>query len=353
MNRIIHEDCIQIINDNDFEKLRNKSFLITGASGMIGSYIASVLKVLNDEYNMNIHILLNVRNKNKLRKEILDDSVTIIEQDVIDRFDIKDNIDYIVHAASPASPKIMKDYPFETNIANTIGTYNTLMLAKEKSVSGYLFISSREIYGEPMGDITIFKEDGFLGQVNPLVPRNGYAEGKKAAENMCASMHEEYGLNTKIVRLAHTYGPGMSINDGRVQADFLNNVINNEDIIMKSEGNSVRTYTYIADAVNAIFKVLLKSSDMVYNISDDKEITIKELALVLVSLSNNSKLVMQIDDSLKGGSASFTKGILSNEKIKKELNWEPKYNVYEGFRRTIEYLKEEEICDTNHMMRKH
>lgn len=353
MNRIIHEDCLQIINDNDFEKLRNKSFLITGASGMIGSYIASVLKVLNDEYNMNIHILLNVRNKNKLRKEILDDSVTIIEQDVIDRFDIKDNIDYIVHAASPASPKIMKDYPFETNIANTIGTYNTLMLAKEKSVSGYLFISSREIYGEPMGDITIFKEDGFLGQVNPLVPRNGYAEGKKAAENMCASMHEEYGLNTKIVRLAHTYGPGMSINDGRVQADFLNNVINNEDIIMKSEGNSVRTYTYIADAVNAIFKVLLKSSDMVYNISDDKEITIKELALVLVSLSNNSKLVMQIDDSLKSGSASFTKGILSNEKIKKELNWEPKYNVYEGFRRTIEYLKEEEICDTNHMMRKH
>ena len=353
MNRIIHEDCLQIINDNDFEKLRNKSFLITGASGMIGSYIASVLRVLNDEYNMNIHILLNVRNKNKLRKEFLDDNITIIEQDVIDRFDIKDNIDYIVHAASPASPKIMKDYPFETNIANTIGTYNTLMLAKEKSVSGYLFISSREIYGEPIGDITVFKEDGFLGQVNPLVPRNGYAEGKKAAENMCASMHEEYDINTKIVRLAHTYGPGMSINDGRVQADFLNNVINNEDIIMKSEGNSVRTYTYIADAVNAIFKVLLKSSDMVYNISDDKEITIKELALVLVSLSNNSKLVMQIDDSLKSGSASFTKGILSNEKIKKELNWEPKYNVYEGFRRTIEYLKEEEICDTNHMMRKH
>ena len=352
MNRIILEDCLQIIHDNDVEKLRNKSFLITGASGMIGSYIAYVLKTLNEVYNMNINILLNVRNKNKLSKELLnDDNVTVIEQDVINKFDIKDNVDYIVHAASPASPKIMKDYPFETNAANTIGTYNTLLLAKEKKAN-YLFISSREIYGEPSDEVSIFTEGGPLGQVNPLVPRNGYAEGKKAAENMCAAMHEEYGINTKIVRLAHTYGPGMSINDGRVQADFLNNVIHNQDIIMKSEGTSVRTYTYISDAVNAIFKVLLSSDDLVYNISDNNEITIKELALVLVSLSENSKLVMQIDKSLEKGSASFKRGILSNEKITKELNWQPKYNVYDGFKRTIEYLKEVELCDTNHMIKK-
>ncbi len=160
---------------------------------------------------------------------------------------------------------------------------------------------------------------------------------------MCVSMHDEYGINTKIVRLAHTYGPGMSITDGRVQADFLNNVIHNEDIIMKSEGTQVRTYTYISDAVNGIFKVLLSSQDLVYNISDDKEITIKELALVLVSLSEHSKLVMQIDESLAKGSASFKRGILSNEKITKELNWHPKYNVYDGFQRTIEYLKEVEL----------
>ena len=341
MNKIIYEDSLQIIHDNDMEKLRNKSFLITGASGMIGSYIAYVLKTLNDTLNMNIHIILNVRNKNKLNNIFLcDKNVEIIIQDVTEKFNISGNIDYIVHAASPASPKIMKDYPFETNAANTIGTYNTLMLAKEKKAN-YLFISSREIYGEPNANIDIFYEDGPLGQVNPLVPRNGYAEGKKTAENMCASMHEEYGINTKIVRLAHTYGPGMSITDGRVQADFLNNVLHNEDIIMKSEGAAVRTYTYISDAVNGIFKVLLSSNDMVYNISDDKEITIKELALVLVSLSENSKLVMNIDKSLEKGSASFKRGILSNKKIKEELNWYPKYNVYDGFKRTLEYLKEE------------
>ena len=341
MHKIIYEDCIQIIKDNDMEKLRNKSFLITGASGMIGSYVANVLKVLNDDYNMNIKIFLNVRDENKLSDELCNDSnVTIIKQDVSERFNIDNPIDYIVHAASPASPKIMKDYPFETNVANTVGTYNTLVLAKEKNVSGYLFVSSREIYGEPMDGVEVFTEDGLLGQVNPLVPRNGYAEGKKAAENMCVGIHDEYGINTKILRLAHTYGPGMSINDGRVQADFLNNVINNQDIIMKSDGSSVRTYTYISDAVNGLFKVLLSSNDIVYNISDDKEVSIKDLANVLVSLSENSKLVMDIDNTLSKGSASFKKGILSNEKIKKELNWYPKYDIKEGFKRTIEYLKD-------------
>ena len=341
MHKIIYEDCIQIIKDNDVEKLRNKSFLITGASGMIGSYVSYVLKVLNDEYNMNIKMLLNVRDENKLSYELRNDShVTIIKQDVSERFNIDGPVDYIVHAASPASPKIMVNYPFETNISNTVGTYNTLMLAKEKSVSGYLFVSSREIYGEPMDGVELFTEDGLLGQVNPLVPRNGYAEGKKAAENMCVGIKEEYGVNTKIIRLAHTYGPGMSINDGRVQADFLNNVINNQDIIMKSDGSSVRTYTYISDAVNGLFKVLLSSNDMVYNISDDQEISIKGLAETLVELSDNSKLVMEIDDTLAKGSASFKRGILSNEKIKKELNWYPKYNVKDGFKRTIEYLKD-------------
>lgn len=340
MNRVVYEDILEIIKDNDLEPLRNKSFLITGASGMIGAYISYVLKVLNDDYNMNIKIILNVRTPHKLAKFILDDkNIVILKQDVTEPFNYEGNIDYIVHAAGPASPKIMVDHPFETNIANTVGTYNTLKLAQAKKVAAYLFISSREIYGEPQGENTIFTEDGLLGYVNPLIPRNGYAEGKKAAENMCVSMHDEYGLNTKIVRLAHTYGPGMSLTDGRVQADFLNNVIHNEDIIMKSDGSSLRTYTYIADSVNAIFKVLLSKKDIVYNISDDQEISIKELAETLVQLSDHSKLVIEIDDTLKKGSAAFKKGILSNKKIKEELKWQPKYNVYEGFKRTIEYFK--------------
>lgn len=346
MNKIIEEDALQIIKNNEMELLRDKTILITGATGMIGSYFINTLIVLNKKYHMNINILALVRNKNKFPDYILNDKkVTILNQDVTEKINYEGNIDYIIHAASPASPKIMKDYPFETNIANTIGTYNTLKLALEKKSSGYLFVSSREIYGQPEEHQELFLEDGPLGQVDPLIPRNGYAEGKKAAENMCVSAKQEYGLNVKIARLAHTYGPGMSINDGRVQADFLKNVINKENIIMKSTGTSVRTYTYISDAINAMFKILLSSSDVVYNISDEKsKVTIKELAELLTNISEDDiKVVMDIpqEELNKGGTAAFTLGILSSEKIRKELNWTPLYSIKEGFKRTIKYLESE------------
>lgn len=343
MNKIIEEDTIQIINDNEMEKLKNKTILITGASGMIGSYFVNTLITLNEKYNMNITILALIRNKRSVADYVLNNkNIIFIEQDVIDKINYEGKIDYIIHAASPASPKIMKDYPFETNIANTVGTYNTLKLAIEKKSDGYLFISSREIYGQPNENQEVFKEDGLLGQVDPLIPRNGYAEGKKAAENMCVSANKEYGLNTKIARLAHTYGPGMSIEDGRVQAEFLKNILNNENIVMKSKGESVRTYTYISDAVNALFKILLSSKDLVYNVSDENsKVTIKELAHLLASLKNNIKVIQEIDDIElnSGGNASFTLGILSSEKIRNELNWQPVYTLKKGFERTINYLE--------------
>lgn len=343
MNKIIEEDTKQIIENINYEALKNSTVLITGASGMIGSYIVNTLITLNKIKNTNTKIIVLVRNKNKLSKEILcDNNIQVLEQDVINEININEKIDYIIHAASPASPTIMKEHPFETNIANTVGTYRTLELAIEKSVKSYLFVSSREIYGQPQKGQTIFTEEGILGNVDHLVPRNGYAEGKKAAENLCMCAKDEYGINTKIVRLAHTYGPGMSLTDGRVQADFLRNVINNEDIIMKSTGESIRTYTYISDAITAIFKILLDSKDVVYNVSTENgKTSIKQLAELLANLSN-TKVIMDIKagDANKKGTSSFTEGILSSSKIKNELHWETKYSLNEGFKRTIEYLKQ-------------
>lgn len=343
MHRIIEEDTKQIIENINFELLKNSTVLITGASGMIGSYIVNTLITLNKIKNNNTKIIALVRNKNKLPSHILNDNnVIILEQDVINEINIKEDIDYIIHAASPASPLIMKDHPFETNIANTVGTYRTLQLAIKKSVKSYLFVSSREIYGQPQNGQTTFTETGVLGDIDHLVPRNGYAEGKKAAENLCMCAKIEYGINTKIVRLAHTYGPGMSLNDGRVQADFLRNVINKENIIMKSTGESIRTYTYISDAITAIFKILLNSNDVVYNVSTETgKTSIKQLAELLASISN-AKVIMDIPagDANKKGTSSFTEGILSSNKIKNELKWEAKYSLIEGFKRTIEYLKQ-------------
>lgn len=348
-SKVVDKDTYDIIEfcgtELLFNKLKNKSFLVTGASGMVGSYIIYTLMKLNEIYDANIQIKAIVRNPKKLDNYIrLNENVEVIEQDIINPLIVEGDVDYIVHAASPASPKIMSEHPVETNFANTIGTANTLMLACQKKALGYMFISSREIYGEPNPGQELFTENGPLGQVNPLVPRNGYAEGKKAAENMCIGFKEEFGLNTKIVRLAHTYGPGMSIYDGRVQADFLNNILNGQNIVLKSDGSSVRTYTYIADAIKAMFLVLLNSNDVVYNIADeDSKTSIRELAETLVDIEKDKglELVFDIPENAPKGTASFKNGILSTEKIRRELGWYPTYSIREGFARTIDHLKEE------------
>lgn len=344
INKIIDEDVKGIIDDNNgLMELKDSSFLITGASGMVGSYFVYTLMKLNEEYNYNIDIILVVRNKNKLLKDVVEnEKVIIVEQDICDPLAYEGAVDYIVHAASPASPLIMKEKPVETNFANTIGTANTLKFAHSKKAKSYMFVSSREIYGQPDEGQEQFSEYGRYGQVDPLEARNGYAEGKKAAENMCVGYREEYNLNTKIARLAHTYGPGMSIYDGRVQADFLKNVFNDEDIVLKSEGASIRTYTYIADSISAMFAVLLYSKDFVYNIADEENRTsIRELAEVMVSIEpeKNLKLVFDIPQAPQKGVAAFTSGILSTDKIRKELAWKPKYSIKEGFARTLEYLR--------------
>jgi nucleoside-diphosphate-sugar epimerase len=158
---------------------------------------------------------------------------------------------------------------------------------------------------------------------------------------MCVFFKEQYGLNTKIARLAHTYGPGMSIYDGRVQADFLKNALNKENIIMKSTGAAVRTYTYISDAVNAIFRILFDNNDFVYNIGDsNNKVSIKELAETIVKINpeDNLKVVMDLPkDNLKGVSP-YTLGILNSDKLQ-SIGWKPKYNVLEGFSRTLKYLE--------------
>lgn len=344
MNHIILEDVKRIIADNPvLSNIHDSTFAITGASGMLGKYILNTLYYLNITKKCNNKIVAFIRDKSKLEDYLVSDkNVEVIIYDVTDPLCYHHKIDYFIHAASPASPLIMKSKPFETNLANTVGTANTLKFCINQGVKKYLFVSSREIYGQPNEGQELFFEDGEMGIVDHLVPRNGYAEGKKAAENMCISAKIEYGIDTKIVRLAHTYGPFMSIYDGRVQADFLKNIVNREDIIMKSTGEFIRTYTYVADAVNAIFKILLNSSDVVYNISTEEDkVSIKQLATKLVDMYKDRgiKLVITATDENASGTASFTLGILSSKKIREELNWKPMYSLEDGFRRTVEFLE--------------
>ena len=342
MNRVLREDLEAIIEENvSWEKLKGKTVLITGASGMIGTYMLQTLTMLNDKFGYGIKVIAALRNALKLPEEVRNrEDVEILIHDVTKNFDVKEDVNYIIHAASPASPLIMQNQPVETIAANTLGTFYTLSLAKEKNAEGYMFISSREIYGQPSEGQEFFYEDtyGFVDQLNP---RSCYSEGKKAAETMCVCYHDEYGLNTKIARLAHTYGPGMSIYDGRVQADFLKNVFHNEDIVLKSEGTAVRTYTYIGDAVAGLFRILLDSEDIVYNIgNEDGKVSIRELAEIMVSIypERGLKLVFDIPEGGTKGTAPYTLGILNSGKLR-SIGWKPKYSVKEGFKRTLEYLE--------------
>lgn len=344
MNPILKEDLENIVKEDiQWEKLKGKTVMITGASGMIGSYMLYTLLELNDEKHYGIKALAVLRNRKKIPEEIqAREDVTIIVHDVVEPLEWDGPIDYIIHAASPASPLIMQNQPVETIAANTLGTYYTLQLAKEKNAEGYMYMSSREIYGQPAEGQEFFYEDshGFVDQLNP---RSCYSEGKKAAENMCISFKEEYGLNVKIARPAHTYGPGMSIYDGRVQADFLKNIYNNEDIIMKSQGTAVRTYTYIADVTAGLFKVLLDTEDVVYNVaSEDCKVSIRELAEILVQIypEKGLKLVIDIPEGGTKGTAPYTLGIVNSEKLK-ATGWTPRYSVSDGFKRTLEFLFQE------------
>ncbi len=342
MNKILEEDLQMIINSGDyFEKLNNKTVLVTGFKGMIGSYLTKTCLYLNDTKGYNIQVIGLERNDERIDPYVANHpNMKIVIQDVAQPFEIKNHVDWIVHAASPASPLIMKNDPVGTVAANALGTWNALDFAHKNNSEGFLFISSREIYGQPYDNQEQFYENTY-GLVDPLTPRSCYPEGKKCAETMCVCYKEQYGLNTKIARLAHTYGPGMSIYDGRVQADFLKNVLNKEDVVMKSTGEAIRTYSYIADSVSALFRILLDSDDIVYNIGDSQnKVSIKELAEILVQVNpeDHLKVVMDLPkDALKGVSP-FTLGILNNDKIL-ALGWKPQFSVLDGFTRTVRYLE--------------
>lgn len=337
----IYESGIKrVLESNDLTQLKNSTILITGANGLIGSSIIDVLNYLNKYYDCSINIVATVRDKQKIPDRFFDyRNLSIIEYDINNKLALNKKIDYIINTASNAHPSKFLIEPVETITTNFIGTKNLLDYTYENKCKRLLYVSSGEIYGQGDESVKSFDEN-YSGKINPTNPRSCYPLGKLAAENLCASYASQYNVDIVIARPCHIYGPTQTINDSRASAVFIRNILNNQDIIMKSDGSSIRTYTYVSDSVNGIFKVLLSSKDIVYNISDDKEISIKGLAETLVELSDNSKLVMEIDDTLAKGSASFKRGILSNEKIKKELNWYPKYDVKEGFRRTIEYLKD-------------
>ena len=276
-NRVILQDVQTIYQaDIEWEKFRNTTILISGANGFLPAYLVESLLYLNKvDPTMNAMIIGLVRNLEAAKKRFADyegnKHLQFLVQDVSNPIQISSNIDYIIHAASQASPKYYAVDPVGTLKANVLGTLNLLQLALEKKVKSFLFFSSGEVYGQ-LGPHQIPTPENVFGYVDPTNIRSCYAESKRMGENICVSYFHQYGVPAKIVRPFHTYGPKMQLNDGRVYADFVSDIVNNRNIIMKSDGSAIRPFCYLADATSGFFTVLLKgNSGEAYNVGNPDE----------------------------------------------------------------------------------
>lgn len=349
MNRIVREDMEYMYQYNPkmWEKLKNKTVLITGAYGMLPSYMVYMLIYLNEmQGSYNIQIVALARNEEKLRKRfgkyVDRPYFHCYMADVCQPIHYSNSIHYIIHGASPASSQYYSINPVGVLMPNVLGTFYTLELAREKGVDGYLYFSSGEVYGKIEKERIYETDDGYM---NPADVRSCYGEGKRVGETMCASYSHQFNVPTCMVRPSHTYGPTMDIeNDSRVFAEFVGNIVKGEDIAIKSDGLASRNFCYIADATLAYFMILFsRGMGEAYNVANESgKITIRELATLLCNMfpEKGLKVTYKKHDANYLENQHKIHSMQSTNKLK-ELGWCPRFEIEEGFRRTIKSFEEE------------
>lgn len=326
-NSIFEEDIKNIINYFDMSVFDGKTILVTGATGLIGKLC--VKSLLNSGYNTQVIAL--VRDEEKA-KNIFGESkrLTYLVQDINQRINTTRRVDYIIHAASTTSSKDFVEKPVETIYTAINGSRNVLEFAKNKRLEGMVYLSSLEIYG--VNEKENIKERDY-GYIDILNPRSSYSESKKMVETMCISYGTEYGVPVKIARLAQTFGAGVSISDNRVFAQFAKAIINKENIILHTKGETKRNYCYTTDAVRGIFTILTKGeNNNAYNVANENSYcSISEMAHLLEN--EYTKVEYKIDEVNRGYNPTV-KIALNTEKLN-ALGWEAKVNLKEMFDRLI------------------
>ena len=304
-----------------------KTILVTGATGLIGKLC--VKSLLNSGYNTQVIAL--VRDEEKA-KNIFGESkrLTYLVQDINQRINTTRRVDYIIHAASTTSSKDFVEKPVETIYTAINGSRNVLEFAKNKRLEGMVYLSSLEIYG--VNEKENIKERDY-GYIDILNPRSSYSESKKMVETMCISYGTEYGVPVKIARLAQTFGAGVSISDNRVFAQFAKAIINKENIVLHTKGETKRNYCYTTDAVRGIFTILSKGeNNNAYNVANENSYcSISEMAHLLEN--EYTKVEYKIDEVNRGYNPTV-KIALNTEKLN-ALGWEAKVNLKEMFDRLI------------------
>ncbi|MBO4293503.1 MAG: NAD-dependent epimerase/dehydratase family protein [Clostridia bacterium] len=340
-NEVYKNDLESIINDTniDWKLFKDKTILITGATGLIGSNLINALLYVNDKFDINCRILAFVRNIDKASKKFevqRTNNLVFIEGDIRDKIVCNEDIDYVIHAASQtASKKFVEDSVNTIDVALR-GTKNVLELAKEKNVASMVFLSTMEVYGRPQTDEKI--SETHSTNLDTTEIRNCYPISKRMCENLCVC----YNVNTKIARLTQTFGPGVEYNDERVFAQFARSAIENKDIILHTKGETKRCYLYTADAVRAIFTILLKGENgQAYNVAnEDTYCSIYEMAQLVAKECANDKIkvICEVEENIQQfGYAPKLCMNLDTNKLK-GLGCKENYNLVLMFQNMIKVL---------------
>lgn len=347
---VILEDMEDIFNrDLPVERIFGRSILITGATGMLASYLCYYLLWLNEVKDANITILALVRSKDKCLKVFGKyagrEYFHAYEASLAEKLQIEEPVDYIIHAASLASPQYYKHNPVEVALPNAVGTYHLLELAREKKVRGFLYFSTGDVYGRMPDGIGAFGEEQ-IGIMDPLDEHSCYGGSKRMGEIWCAAYAREYGVPTRMARIAHTYAPTMDVEkDPRVFASFMKCLLEGQDIVMLSDGTAKRSFCYIADAIAAYLLILLRGKDgEAYNVVNMGEfLSIGMLAEKLASLEPEKNIHVirkeRPKDDVYMENNSNHENIMSAAKLE-TLGWRCKYCVEKGFGQVLKFLRE-------------
>lgn len=348
---IIYMNDVKKIADMPFDwnRLSKKSIALSGGTGMIGSFFVDVIGYRNENYGDGIKTYVFSRNAKRARerfgKYAYSENLIFVEQDINEKineaaFSDASKIDYVIHGASNTHPVAYASDPIGTIASNVFGTNNLLEWAVKMNCDRFVFLSSVEIYGENRGDTDKFSEE-YLGYIDCNTMRAGYPESKRCGEALCQAYISQRKLDVVIPRLSRVYGPTMLSTDTKALSQFILKGVNGEDIILKSDGKQEFSYSYVADAVSAIFKIMLDGvCGEAYNVaSRDSDITLKELAAIIADYSGK-KVIFELPDAVEqAGYSKATKATLCINKVK-SIGWESEYDMRTGLHHTIDVLKE-------------
>ena len=327
-----------------WDKLAGKSVLLSGATGLVGSFLVDVILTKNMQgLDCTVYALGRSKKKAERRfsKWFADERFKFILHDIntpLTQYDLG-SVDYVLHLASNTHPMQYSTDPIGTITTNIIGVKNMLDFASEHSTARFLFSSSNEIYGENRGDIEVFNEK-YCGYIDCNTMRAGYPESKRCSETLCQAYKVQKGLNVVIPRLTRSYGPTMLMSDTKAISQFIRKGIAGTDIVLKSAGTQYYSYTYVADAVSGPLYVLLKGENgEAYNIADKRsDIMLKDLANIIAQIAG-TRVAFEAPDAVEAaGYSKATKARLDGSKLN-SLGWIARYDIRNGLERTISILK--------------